>query len=303
MQDCTSCGTTNRPGAAFCLKCGTRLASATSRPIAGLDATQTGTVLGLSDESLRCAGCGAVNRPGDNFCKMCGSSIAIARVGSTVQPGIAKAPLFTPVVSQRRRSLQVSLVAFAFVGALLLGGGAFVLLTGSNDSASVESTIGETKVESTDQKDVDTTTIAGVPPVVGVEPAATTTVSAQVIPTTFATSAVPELLPGDLGLSLPMSKPPCDDTYITIVASALNPDTNASVLTSVLERYPGSNYLKTSETCPSLRPSLNGEDIYVVYFGPYLTSSEACAARSKGPTDAYVRILSLTVPDTHRVTC
>jgi serine/threonine-protein kinase len=178
-----------------------------------------------------------------------------------------------------------------------------MLLTGGGDSVGVETTEGGENAGSTDQKIVETTTSVDVPPASAAEPAVTTTVLAQVIPTSVVTLPKPEELSGDLGLSQPMSKPPCDDTYITVVASAVNSDTNASVLTSVLERYPGSAYLKTSETCPSLRASLNGEDIYVAYFGPFLTSSEACAARSKGPTDAYVRILSLTVPDTHRVAC
>jgi serine/threonine-protein kinase len=122
-------------------------------------------------------------------------------------------------------------------------------------------------------------------------------------PTVAAEAPAPVLVPGDLGLAQPMTRPPCDDTYITVLVSSLDPATDASVVADALARYPGSSYLKTIETCPSLRPAVDGAEIYVVYFGPFLTAGEACAARSSGPTDSYVRILSLTVPDTHRVTC
>lgn len=285
------------------MDCGARLAPAPPPPGAGADDVQIGTVRSLPDGRRSCASCGVDNRPSDNFCKACGSPVAAPSVATTTTPIRASVPAFTPAVSPHRRGSKASILAFAMVAALLFGGGTFLLLTGGGESDGVTSTIGRGNDESNDQNDVDVTTSVDAPPVTEAELAVTTTLSAQVIPTTVVTSTKPNVLPGDLGLAQPISKPPCDDTYITIVASALNPDTNASVLTSVLERYPGSAYLKTSETCPSLRPSLNGEEIYVAYFGPFQFSDEACAARSKGPADAYVRILSLTVPDTHRVTC
>lgn len=101
----------------------------------------------------------------------------------------------------------------------------------------------------------------------------------------------------------PITQPPCNGSYITIVASAVDPTRYATTVGDALARYPGSRYLKTAETCSSLRPDLDGSDIYVVYFGPVTSADEACRARSGGPEDAYVRTLSNTVADTHRVQC
>jgi len=71
----------------------------------------------------------------------------------------------------------------------------------------------------------------------------------------------------------------------------------------VLEQYPGSNYLRTDQSCPSLSPSSGGEPIYVVFFGPFAFDSDACAARADGPDDAYARQLSDDVGPDHSVTC
>ena len=77
----------------------------------------------------------------------------------------------------------------------------------------------------------------------------------------------------------------------------------ADSMEEVLDQYSGSHYLRTDVTCSSLTPSSNGQPIYVVYLGPYATDREACAARSQGPDDAYVRRLSNDVPPSHSVDC
>jgi hypothetical protein len=108
----------------------------------------------------------------------------------------------------------------------------------------------------------------------------------------------------DLGVpGHPITRPPCDGGYITVLGSAIGSQATADSMAKVLNKYPGSNYLRTDVTCSSLTPSSSGQPIYVVYFGPYATDREACAARSQGPKDAYVRRLSNDLPPSHSVNC
>ena len=100
-----------------------------------------------------------------------------------------------------------------------------------------------------------------------------------------------------------MAKPECDGSFITVVGSAVDPERYVEIVKLILDSYPGSQYLCTDQTCPSLRAELEGAPIYVGFFGPFPDQDEACAARVLGPSDAYVRILSDSVPFTHVVDC
>jgi serine/threonine-protein kinase len=101
-----------------------------------------------------------------------------------------------------------------------------------------------------------------------------------------------------------MTQPPCDDSYITIVASAVVPSLYPKTVGDALAQYSDSQYLLTKTTCPSLRAQyVDGSDIYVVYFGPYFSREEACDARVRGPPDAYVKQLSSDLPGDHEVSC
>ena len=311
---CPACDTTNRAGASFCLGCGARLAPAAPPPVQALPVVPSvprfsEVVDETTVRSRRCDRCGADNRAIDNFCKACGAPIGSAVAQTALMPAVAP---FPSAQTQRRSKLPI--VAFAVVAALLVVGIGVVLLSGGDDGREAISSTDRDNTETTLAEDVDAT-ISPTTSAAASDVQPTTVAPGQVSPTTAPpppdTTAPPPPtvpatlppLPGDLGLSLPMTQPPCDAGYITVLASALNSATNATVVTDSLALYPGSAYLKTAETCSSLRPSVDGEPIYVVYFGPFLTSSEACSARSSGPTDAYVRILSSTVPDTHRVDC
>lgn len=129
------------------------------------------------------------------------------------------------------------------------------------------------------------------------EPAETTT------PTT-APGAADGAVPGDLGVAgRPMQQPPCDGGFITVLASAIGGQATAASVGAVLDDYPGSNYLRTDQTCPSLNPDVDGEPIYVVYLGPFAVDSDACAARSEGPEGSYARQLSDDVGPEHSVDC
>jgi serine/threonine-protein kinase len=123
-------------------------------------------------------------------------------------------------------------------------------------------------------------------------------------PPTTAPGAEPDAVLGDLAIpGRPMQAPPCNDSYITIVASAVGDQASAAGLANVLDTYPGSNYLRTDQTCPSLNPDVDGEPIYVVYFGPFVIASDACAARANGPDGAYARQLSNNLGPSHSVDC
>ena len=132
-------------------------------------------------------------------------------------------------------------------------------------------------------------------------PAPTTTAAPEV---TAAPGAGPDAVPGDLGIpDTPMQAPICNDSFITVIASAVGEDASAGGVANVLEQYPTSNYLRTDQTCPSLTPDVDGEPIYVVYFGPFPFASDACAARAGGTPDSYARQLSETLGPEHSVDC
>lgn len=140
--------------------------------------------------------------------------------------------------------------------------------------------------------------------------AAPTTAPTTAAPTTAPTTAPPddddddEVPTGDLGIAgAPMRSPACDDDFITIIASAVGAQATADSVAAVLGSFPGSNYLRTDQTCPSLNPSVGGEPIYVVYFGPFDDDDAACDARSQGTSGSYVRVLSTSLGPDHSVTC
>jgi hypothetical protein len=126
---------------------------------------------------------------------------------------------------------------------------------------------------------------------------ADTTPKATTAPTTV-------LVPGDLEIAgYTMTKPACDEQFITVVSNAVLPDTYQQAVRDALQQYPGSSYLRTDQTCSSLRPSLDGNPIYVIYYGPFVSMADACDSRSLGPADAYVRRLSTAYPSNHIVDC
>lgn len=135
----------------------------------------------------------------------------------------------------------------------------------------------------------------GVPP--ATDPSATTA------PPTSA-AGPGDTVPGDLAVSgRPMTRPVCTGGYITVIGSNVASRTSPAGIAQLLEEYPGSEYLRTDQSCPSLDRSGQGEPIYVVYFGPFPEASDACQARRQGPEGAYARRLSEDVGPDHSVDC
>ncbi len=133
---------------------------------------------------------------------------------------------------------------------------------------------------------------------------ATTAPADTSAPATTSPDSEPDAVTGDLDVpGRPMQRPPCDGGFITIVGSPVGDQATAVAVGAVLDQYPGTNYLRTDQTCPSLAPDADGEPIYVIYFGPFAVASDACAARAEGPDDAYARTLSDELGPDHSVTC
>jgi serine/threonine-protein kinase len=200
-----------------------------------------------------------------------------------------------------------------------------VSTSGSDDDEGTAVTTPSTSVDTTATTPTtgttgvsDTTTPAPMPDLTTVT--SVTSVATTVPPTTAApTTAAPTTAPpppttaagadegavlGDLAIAgHPMQAPACDGSYITIIASAVGDDATAAGIRSVLESYPTAEYLRTDQTCPSLNPSVDGEPIYVVYFGPFPFASDACTARADGTPGAYAKQLSDDRPPDHVVDC
>ena len=109
---------------------------------------------------------------------------------------------------------------------------------------------------------------------------------------------------GDLGLSTPITRPSCDGRGIVVLYSAVTPGAYESEIRTALANNPGSKYMRTDQSCPSLRPrDDNGNVIYAVYRESGYTRSEVCADVASAPGGAYGRWLDTTSDPTELVTC
>lgn len=136
----------------------------------------------------------------------------------------------------------------------------------------------------------------------------------QVVPIRPAATAVPApgpnpaaaqaTKPGDLGLSVPISRPACDGGYGVIVANATRPGTYQHEISAFLGRYAGASYLLAEQACSSLRSHTgDGSSIYAVYYGPYPALDNACETRRRMGGGSYVRKLENGGPSTVIIRC
>ncbi len=288
---------------------------------------------------MRCSVCQTVNIDHAVFCGGCGAPLAFGPQGAPVPPPPA-APLpvsvqsstpttvlpVTPLVTAEvvssgsgraaaggQRFLLigcavVAVIALVVLAVVLLGGGDDPVPAASPSKRSVESSKSSAPADSrADGSTPDSSTTA--PPTaptatlvvatIALAPVTTTT------PTTTPTTADPAFVAeGDLGLSIPISRPVCDGQYVTLIGASVDPANYATQVDMVLRQYPGSQYMKTELVCSSLRGQTgSGASIYAEFFGPYRTIGEACAARAFGPTDAYVKILDNVTANNAIVSC
>lgn len=98
----------------------------------------------------------------------------------------------------------------------------------------------------------------------------------------------------DLGLSTPISTPACDGTGIIVVANSTDPAGYRSDMAAALDNHPGARYLRTDQSCPSLRPrDDSGNLIYAAYVVVGQGRSAVCAALPAYP-ERYGKVLDTT---------
>lgn len=111
-------------------------------------------------------------------------------------------------------------------------------------------------------------------------------------------------MPGDLGLSVPMTRPSCDGRGIVVLYSAVTQGQYEQEVSSALARSPGASYLRTDQSCPSLRQrDPSGNVIYAVYRPSGYSKTELCSDLRAAGGDAYGRWLDTTSDPNQIVTC
>ncbi|WP_328812302.1 DUF1942 domain-containing protein [Rhodococcus sp. NBC_00297] len=109
---------------------------------------------------------------------------------------------------------------------------------------------------------------------------------------------------GDLDLPTPMTVPSCDGTGIVVLYSATAPGSYEQEVSEQLSRNSGSRYLRTDNSCPSLRQATaEGNAIYAVYRVAGRTESEICAAVSAAGGGAYGKWLDESTDPSYIIPC
>ena len=144
-----------------------------------------------------------------------------------------------------------------------------------------------------------TQTVAKPPETVTVAPPAV-----GVAPPPVRPAPAPSRGAGDLGLSVPISYPSCDGLGIAIVYSATNPDKYRLAVQQALNSNPGSSYLRTDLSCPSLRQSSDdGTAIYAVFYPAGYSKSSVCSTVGQLGPGAYGRWLDTDISPAHKIVC
>ena len=109
---------------------------------------------------------------------------------------------------------------------------------------------------------------------------------------------------GDLNVSTPMSRPACDGTGIVVLGSVTTPGQYAEGVQRLLNANPGASYLRTDQSCPSLRrATADGNPIYAVYRVAGRSQAAVCEAVATAGGGAYGRWLSTNLPADHKISC
>jgi hypothetical protein len=109
---------------------------------------------------------------------------------------------------------------------------------------------------------------------------------------------------GALNTSIPMSRPACDGTGIVVLGSVTTPGQYAEGVQRLLDANPGASYLRTDQSCPSLRQATaDGNPIYAVYRVAGRSQAAVCDAVAAAGAGAYGRWLNTTLPPDHKISC
>ncbi|KUI22710.1 serine/threonine protein kinase [Mycobacterium sp. GA-1285] len=109
---------------------------------------------------------------------------------------------------------------------------------------------------------------------------------------------------GDLGLSTPISTPLCNGQGIVVLGNVTTPGMYAGGIQRLLNQHPGASYLRTDQSCPSLRQADDeGDPIYAVYRYAGRTVSEVRSAVCAAGGDAYGKWLDYVTPPHRQILC
>ena len=127
-------------------------------------------------------------------------------------------------------------------------------------------------------------------------------------PTAAAPTAAPPAaaarVPGDLELSISMTKPACDGSGIVIVGSAVTPGNYPADIQRILSLNPGASYLRTDQACASLNQrTASGDPIYAVYYPAGADQAAICSAVARAGGDAYGKRLDTSSDPAAVVDC
>lgn len=102
-----------------------------------------------------------------------------------------------------------------------------------------------------------------------------------------------------LNVATPISRPACDGTGIVVLGSVTTPGQYSEGVKRLLDANPGASYLRTDQSCPSLRrATADGNPIYAVYRLAGKSESAVCDAVHAAGGSAYGKWLdSTTAPD------
>jgi serine/threonine-protein kinase len=114
----------------------------------------------------------------------------------------------------------------------------------------------------------------------------------------------PTAPPGDLGLKQPISNPSCNGQGIAILGSVTTPGLYAAGVQRLLDAHPGAFYLRTDQTCPSLRAATDeGNPIYAVFTPAGTTQSQVCATVRAAGGNAYGKWLNYITDSGYIIPC
>jgi serine/threonine-protein kinase len=100
---------------------------------------------------------------------------------------------------------------------------------------------------------------------------------------------------GDLGLRTPISDPPCDGRTIVVLGNITTPGMYPAGVQGLLDAHPGAYYLRTDQSCPSLRQASDeGNPIYTVFEFAGRSEPEACAGVRAAGGGSYGKWLDYT---------
>jgi serine/threonine-protein kinase len=110
--------------------------------------------------------------------------------------------------------------------------------------------------------------------------------------------------PGDLGLATPMSSPVCNGQGILVLGNVTTPGQYETGIQRLLDLHPGASYLRTDQSCPSLRQASDeGNPIYAVFRHAGTTSGQVCGAVRAAGGDAYGKWLDTTTDPGYMLPC